>query len=52
MIKITINKFFKQKNVCRKFDFHDIKLLSEQQMTIQRKKYRTKNEYKKKNRQR
>ena len=48
IIKITINKFFKQKNVCRQFDFHDIKLLSEQQMTIQRKRYRTKNEYKKK----
>ena len=31
MIKITINKLFKQKNVCQQFDFHDIKLLSEQQ---------------------
>ena len=48
MIKITVNKFFKQKNVCRQFDFHDIKLLFEQQMKTQRKKYRTKNEYKKK----
>ena len=48
MIKITVNKFFKQKNVCRQFDFHDIRLLSEQQMTIQRKKYHTKNGYKKK----
>ena len=27
MIKITINKFFKRKNICQQFDFYDIKLL-------------------------
>ena len=48
MIKITVNKFFKQKNVCRQCDFHDIKLLFKQQNDNSKKKYRTKNEYKKK----
>ena len=48
MIKITVNKFFNQKNICRQFDFHDIKLLYKQQMTIQKKNIVQKNEYKKK----
>ena len=48
MIKIQVKKIFKQKNVCQQFEFHDIKLLSKQQITIQRKKYCTKDKYKKK----
>ena len=31
MIKTTINKFFKQRNVCRRLGFHNIKLLFKQQ---------------------
>ena len=38
MMKITVNKFFKQKNVCQRFDFFYIKLLSERQMRKSEKK--------------